>query len=65
MNKPEMKYEDGKLVVDASAQVDADKDGKPSVSASVKIEIDAMEAVSEIIKKEVPEWLKGLLAGKL
>lgn len=63
--KPEIKYEDGKIVATASVAVDADKDGKPSVSASVVVEIDAMEAVNEIIKKEIPEWLKNLLAGKI
>lgn len=59
--KPEMKYEDGKLVVKAQAGVDTDKDGQQALSASIVVEIDAMEAVSEIVKNEVPEWLKKLV----
>jgi hypothetical protein len=62
--KPEMKYENGKLLVSASAGVDSDKDGQMAVKASISIEIDAMEAVGEMIKQDVPQWLKDLLAKK-
>lgn len=56
--KPELKYEEGVLTVEAnlSTQVDADKDGKPSVvvSAPIALKIDAAEAVTEIAKKDMP-----------
>jgi hypothetical protein len=64
MQKPEMKYEDGKLKISASAGVDSDKDGQSSVKASLQIEVDAMEAIGEIVKNEVPQWLKDLLKSK-
>ena len=63
--KPELKYEAGKLIAKASVGVDTDKDGVEAIKASIEVEIDAMEAVGEMIKNEVPEWLKSLLAGKL
>jgi hypothetical protein len=63
--KPELKYENGKLVANASVGVDTDKDGVQAVSLKAVLEIDAMEAVNEIIKNEIPEWLKKLLAGKI
>ncbi len=62
--KPEIKYENGKIVAKASTMVDADKDGQAALTASVVVEIDAAEAVGEIIKNEVPEWLKKLIASK-
>jgi len=62
--KPEIKYENGKIVARAGAQVDTDKDGQPALTATIVVEIDAMEAVSEIVKNEVPEWLKNLIASK-
>lgn len=62
--KPEIKYENGKIVAKASTMVDTDKDGQAAITASVVVEIDAAEAVGEIIKNEVPEWLKKLIATK-
>ena len=62
--KPQITYENGKLVAKASVGVDTDKDGINAVAASVTVEIDAKEAVTEIIKNEVPEWLKNLIAAK-
>lgn len=56
--KPEIKYEAG--VVTASVKlahaVDADQDGKPSlaVSADVNVQLDAIEVISEIAKKDYP-----------
>lgn len=63
--KPTIKYEGGKILAHGSTALDTDKDGQNAVSVKVEVEIDAMEAVSEIIKNEVPEWLKTLLAGKI
>lgn len=62
--KPEIKYEDGKIKAKASVQVDTDKDGVPSLIASVEVEINAMEAVNEIVKDKVPQWLKDLIGKK-
>ncbi len=63
--KPQIKYEGGKIFAQGIAALDSDKDGKAAVTIAVEVQIDAMEAVSEIIKNEVPEWLKTLLAGKV
>lgn len=65
MEKPKLKYEDGKLKASASVGLDTDKDGVNAVAASLVVEIDAKEAVSEIVKDKVPEWLKELLNGKI
>lgn len=62
--KPELKYENGKLMVKAAVGVDADKDAVNSVELALEISIDAMEAVNEMIKGEVPQWLKDLVASK-
>lgn len=59
--KPELKYENGKLLAKAEVGVDTDKDGQNSVGAKVEIYIDAKEAVAEIIKSGVPEWMKDML----
>ena len=63
--KPQIKYENGKIIAEGITSVDSDKDGKAALSIHLQVQIDAMEAVSEIIKNEVPEWLKTLLAGKV
>jgi len=55
-----LKFEDGKLVVNLSGGVDADKDGKKSIEADAVVKIDAAEAVSEIAKKDLP-WLEAVL----
>jgi hypothetical protein len=60
--KPELKFENGMIVAKAVTGVDADKDGQHSIKAEVVLTIDAKEAVSEIIKNEIPQWLKDLLA---
>ena len=60
MEKPTMKFVEGKLLVEAAAQVDSDKDQKPALVAKMQLEIDAAEAVSEIAKKDLP-WLEALL----
>lgn len=62
--KPEITYQDGKIIAKASVGVDTDKDGAFAVSASMEVQIDAVEAVNEIIKNEVPAWLKDLIAKK-
>jgi hypothetical protein len=59
--KPQIKYEDGKLIVNAEVGVDTDHDGKNAVGLKAELHIDAMEAVGEIVKNEVPEWLKALI----
>lgn len=64
MEKPTLKYENGKLKAIASVGIDKDKDGAHSVSLKAELEIDAMEAVNEIIKDGAPQWLKDLLASK-
>ena len=64
MEKPKLKYEDGKLIATGSLNVDGDKDGQPSVKLSASLEVDAMEAVSEIVKDKVPAWLKELISKK-
>ncbi len=62
--KPSVEMKDGKLVATAQTQVDSDGDGKAALSAKVEIEIDPIEAVNEIVKNEVPQWLKDLIASK-
>lgn len=56
--KPTLSYENGILKVDAqfSQAVDGDADGKKSVTASatLAVEVDAYEAVTEIAKKDLP-----------
>lgn len=64
MEKPTLKYENGKLKAVASVGIDKDKDGSNSVSLKAELEIDAIEAVNEIIKDGAPQWLKDLLASK-
>lgn len=59
--KPEIKYENGMLVAKAQVGVDTDRDGIMSAGAKVELFIDAKEAVNEIIKQEIPQWLKDLL----
>lgn len=59
--KPELKYNQGKLIAKASVGVDTDGDGLHAVSASVMVEIDAKEAVNEIVKEGAPQWLKDLV----
>ncbi len=60
--KPELKYEEGKLLAKVDVGVDTDKDGQNAVGAEVKIYIDAKEAVAEIIKSGAPQWLKDMIA---
>jgi len=62
--KPSLKYVDGKLIASASVGVDTDNDGINAVSASISVEIDAKEAVTELVKDGAPQWLKDLLQGK-
>jgi len=62
--KPELKYENGKLVIKASIGVDNDHDGKSSLAVGLQVEVDAVEAIGEIMKDEVPGWLKDLVAAK-
>jgi hypothetical protein len=50
------------LIAKAFTGVDADKDGIHSVKAEVILTIDAKEAVTEILKNEVPQWLNDLIA---
>lgn len=59
-----MKHEDGKLKIQVSDGVDMDKDGVQSVSTAFSIEINAVEAVNEIVKDGAPQWLKDLVASK-
>lgn len=62
--KPELKYENGILKATAAAGVDTDKDGVMSAGVRAEMFIDAKEAVNEIIKQEIPAWMKELLAKK-
>jgi hypothetical protein len=64
MEKPVLKYENGKLKATAAIGVDKDLDGDMSVSLKVELEIDAMEAVGEITKEGAPQWLKDLMGSK-
>lgn len=59
--KPELKYENGKLIAKGSVGIDTDKDGEFSVGLSAEMFIDAKEAVAEIIKAGIPQWMKDLL----
>jgi len=59
--KPELKYENGKLVAKAAVGVDTDKDGQNAIGAEVVVYVDAKEAVAEIIKSGAPDWLKAML----
>lgn len=67
MNK-KIEYKEGMLVIElgADAQVDSDKDGKPAVVGSLNaaVKVDAVEAVNEIIKDEVPAWLEAMIQAK-
>lgn len=58
--KPELKFENGKLIANAATSVDTDKDGVAALTASVVVSIDAAEAVTEIAKKDLP-WLKAII----
>lgn len=60
--KPELKYENGKLIAKASVGIDTDKDGEMSAGMSAEMFIDAKEAVAEIVKQGIPQWMKDLLA---
>lgn len=60
--KTELKFEDGKLIAKAVVGLDKDQDGEMSVGADIVLFIDAKEAVAEIIKQEIPQWLKDLLS---
>jgi hypothetical protein len=62
--QPSLIYSNGKLIAKAGGQVDKDNDGIASVKAEISIEINAMEAVNEIVKDGVPEWLSNLLQPK-
>lgn len=64
LEKPVLKYVDGKLVIMGAFSVDADKDLKPSAKISLALELDAIEAVGEIVKNEIPQWLKDLISSK-
>lgn len=59
--KPEIKFENGKIKAVAQAGLDKDQDGVQSVALKVELEIDAVEAITEIVKKDVP-FLKDILA---
>lgn len=61
MQKPQIKFEGGKLHVSASHTVDTDGDGKPAGTVSVSAELDAAEVISEVAKKDLP-WLEALIA---
>ena len=61
MGKPELKFEDGKLKIKMEAGLDGDKDGKMAVMGSIMLDIDPVEAVTEIAKKDLP-WLQALVA---
>lgn len=63
MVKPEMKFENGKIVVSVSAQLDTDKDGVPSAETSLVQKIDLAEAVNEAFKTDA-QWVIDLV-GKL
>ena len=59
--KPELKYENGKLLAKTEVGIDTDKDGQNAVGAKFEMYIDGKEAVAEIIKSGVPQWLKDML----
>ena len=59
--KPEIKFAEGILHVDATQTTDFDHDGKPSAKIVVGVELNAAEVVSEIAKKDMA-WLETLLA---
>ena len=61
MMKPEVKFEQGMLLVSAGYAVDADADGKPSAELALQAKLNAAEVVSEIAKKDLP-WLEAILA---
>ena len=60
--KPTLTYEDGKLMAQGAVGIDTDKDGEFAVGLEAKMYIDAQEAVAEIIKSGIPQWMKDLLA---
>jgi len=61
MQKPEVKFEAGQLVIKAGYSVDADKDGIDSAYVGLDIKLSAAEVISEVAKKDLP-WLEALLA---
>jgi hypothetical protein len=60
--KPEIKFEDGLLKVNAAYVLDVDVDGKQSAKIAVQVELNPTEVISEIAKKDLP-WLEAILAG--
>jgi hypothetical protein len=61
MQKPEIKFEDGKLILKAGYAIDADQDQKAAAKIDLVVELDPAEIVSEIAKKDLG-WLDALIA---
>ena len=61
---PQIRYHNGILTASAKIIVDSDKDGVASVATEFIISLDAKEVINEIIKNEVPQWLKDILEKK-
>lgn len=47
-----LKFENGKLIATAQHVIDGDADGKPAVTVNVSLEINPVEAIGEIAKKD-------------
>lgn len=61
MQKPEVKFEAGNLLIKAGYSVDVDNDGVQSAYVGLDVKLNAAEVVSEIAKKDLP-WLEALIA---
>jgi len=58
--KPTMELKEGKLHIEATTQVDTDKDGVAAIEAGIVIKADVYEVLTEIAKKDLP-LLKGFV----
>lgn len=52
--KPEIKIENGKVLISVSQTGDFNNDGQPSIKADLSVEIYAYELITEIAKKDLP-----------
>jgi len=60
--KLEYKMEKGLVEVTMqNASVDLDKDGKPSVTAEIKVNVSVYELINEVAKKDIP-FIESVLA---
>ena len=59
--KPQIKVEDGKVILGGVGSYDGNEDGKASLEMDVAMKIDAAELILELAKVDLP-WLNSLVA---